>query len=235
MNVADLAVPARSMGQPTVATPPSHRCLVLIRGALVTTGCLPIPHRIRTVRPDAPGQVSSSHHEGSPQHGSAWACARRWRTVLLPDGLPTSPWGWPAIIQSHKVPAPTASARHVIAMACARSSARQRIDGGIHGSSGRCSSRFRARSDRGHFWRWWPCIGAPPGRRRIGHAMQHLRIGSGCGWRASHTGVQRASAAVWGIPGTALGRPHGGAANTAAPHVGQQGEACGRPRARITP
>jgi hypothetical protein len=137
-------------------------------------------------------------HRDTGQHGSGLAGGGPF---CCPMDCQPAPWGWPALIQSHKVRAPTSSARHVIAMACARSSARQRIDGGIHGSSGRCSSRFRAQSDRGHSWRWWPYIGAPPGRGHMGHAIQHLHIGSGCGWRASCTGVQRASAAVWGDTG----------------------------------
>lgn len=91
MRLPDFAVPVLSMFQPAFATPTYHRCLVLLLGAIMTTGRQTITNIFRTVRHHAKGHVSSYHRVLSPRRGSAWELARRLLAFLLAYVVPTGP------------------------------------------------------------------------------------------------------------------------------------------------
>lgn len=74
--------------QPRGATPPSHRFLVLLRGAIVTTGRQPIPTLWRTVRHHAKGPLASEHRLLSHRRWSIWALARLGIPCLLDQVVP---------------------------------------------------------------------------------------------------------------------------------------------------
>ena len=59
MNVPACAMPVLSMFRPTFSTPTYHRFLVLVLAAILTTGRRTVNNLVRTVRFQAPGQVSS--------------------------------------------------------------------------------------------------------------------------------------------------------------------------------
>jgi hypothetical protein len=71
MNIPTFALPVRTLLRPPFSTPTDQRCLVLLLGALLTTGRRTITTILRTVRHQAPGQASSSHRVCS---------RRRWHT-----------------------------------------------------------------------------------------------------------------------------------------------------------
>jgi len=91
MNVPDVAGPVLSMLQPTFSTPTYHRCLVLMLGAIVTTGRQTITNILRTVPPDAKGHISSYHRVFSRRRWSAWVLARLLITCLLDHVVPPGP------------------------------------------------------------------------------------------------------------------------------------------------
>jgi hypothetical protein len=93
MKLPDVALPVRSMFQPGFSAPTDHRCLVLWRGAIWTTGRQTLTTLVRTVRHHATGHVSSYHRVFSQRRWSAWELARRWLTFLLTSVVPTGP-GW---------------------------------------------------------------------------------------------------------------------------------------------
>jgi hypothetical protein len=91
MKVPDFAVPVLSALQPTFSTPTSHRFLVLMLGAIVTTGRQPITNLLRTVHPHAKGHISSYHRVFSQRRWSAWVLARLLITLLLDHVVPPGP------------------------------------------------------------------------------------------------------------------------------------------------
>jgi hypothetical protein len=91
MKLPDFAVPVLSMFQPAFSTPTYHRFLVLLLGAILTTGRQTITNICRTVRHDAKGHVSSYHRVFSRRRWSTWELARRLLTFLLTAVVPTGP------------------------------------------------------------------------------------------------------------------------------------------------
>ena len=75
MKVPDFAVPVLSTLQPTFAAPTYHRFLVLMLGAILTTGRQTITNILRTVHPYAKGHISSYHRVFSQRRWSAWVLA----------------------------------------------------------------------------------------------------------------------------------------------------------------
>jgi hypothetical protein len=82
MNVPDFALPILTIFQPAFSRPTYNRFLVLLLGALLTTGRRTITNVLRTVRQQAPGHVSSSHRVFSQRHWSTWTLARGMMTFL---------------------------------------------------------------------------------------------------------------------------------------------------------
>src|SRR4030095_774405 len=91
MNIPEFAVPVFTMLQPAFSMPTYNRCLVLLLGALLTTGRRTITNVLRTVRHQAPGHVSSYHREFSKRHWSTWVRARGVMTFLLDYVVPLGP------------------------------------------------------------------------------------------------------------------------------------------------
>jgi hypothetical protein len=91
MKVPDFAAPVLSMFQPTFSTPTYHRFLVLMLGAILTTGRQTITNILRTVHPCAKGHISSYHRVFSQRRWSAWALARLLITFLLDHVVPPGP------------------------------------------------------------------------------------------------------------------------------------------------
>jgi DDE superfamily endonuclease len=91
MKLPDFAVPVLSTFQPAFSPPTSNRFLVLLLGAIVTTGRQTITHIVRTVRHHATGHVSSYPRVFSPRRWSAWELARMLLTFLLHSGVPSGP------------------------------------------------------------------------------------------------------------------------------------------------
>lgn len=91
MRLPDVAVPVLSMFQPAFATPTYHRFLVLLLGAILTTGRQTITHILRTVHHHATGHVSSNHRVFSQRRWSSWKLARMLLAFLLNDVVPTGP------------------------------------------------------------------------------------------------------------------------------------------------
>jgi hypothetical protein len=79
------------MFQPAFSTPTYHRFLVLLLGAVLTTGRQTITNIYRTVRHYATGHVSSYHRVFSQRRWSAWELAHRLVTFLLTYVVPTGP------------------------------------------------------------------------------------------------------------------------------------------------
>jgi hypothetical protein len=61
MKVPDFAVPVLSIFQPAFSTPTYHGFLVLLLGAMLTTGRQTITNILRAVRYHAKGHASSYH------------------------------------------------------------------------------------------------------------------------------------------------------------------------------
>lgn len=91
MTVPDFAVPVLSMLQPTFSTPTYHRFLVLMLGAILTTGRQTITNILRTVHPYAKGHISSYHRVFSQRRWSAWVLARLLIAFLLDHVVPPGP------------------------------------------------------------------------------------------------------------------------------------------------
>jgi hypothetical protein len=91
MNIPMFAVPVLPMFQPAFSSPTYNKFLVLLLGALLTTGRRTITNVLRTVRHQAPGPTSSSHRVCSQRPWSPWALARRCRTFLLDYVVPSGP------------------------------------------------------------------------------------------------------------------------------------------------
>jgi hypothetical protein len=84
-------MPVVSTFQPTFSTPTYHRLLVLMLGAILTTGRQTITNIIRTVCPYTKGHLSSYHRVFSQRRWSPWALARLLITFLLAHVVPPGP------------------------------------------------------------------------------------------------------------------------------------------------
>jgi hypothetical protein len=91
MNVPACAIPVLSMFRPAFSTPTSHRFLVLVLAAVLTTGRRTVTNLLRTVRYQANGHGSSSHRVFSQRRWSAWALARALLTFVLDHMVPPGP------------------------------------------------------------------------------------------------------------------------------------------------
>jgi hypothetical protein len=79
------------MLQPTFSTPTYHRFLVLMLGAILTTGRQTITNILRTVRHHATGHLSSYHRVFSQRRWSIGALACQLITFLLDHVVPPGP------------------------------------------------------------------------------------------------------------------------------------------------
>jgi hypothetical protein len=91
MNVPDFALPILTRLRPTFSSPTYHRFLVLLLGALLTTGRRTITNILRTVRHQAPGHGSSYHRVFSQRQWSTWVMARALIRFLLEHVVPPGP------------------------------------------------------------------------------------------------------------------------------------------------
>jgi DDE superfamily endonuclease len=91
MKLPDFAGPVLNMFQPVFSTPTYHRFLVLLLGAVLTTGRRTITNLCRIVHPYAQSHVSSYHRVFSQRRWSAWELARRLLTFLLTSMVPMGP------------------------------------------------------------------------------------------------------------------------------------------------
>jgi hypothetical protein len=91
MPMPDFALPLRTIFQPAFSTPTYHRFLVLLLGALLSTGRRTITNVLRTVRPQASGHASSYQRVFSPRRWSPWALAHALMTSLLDAVVPPGP------------------------------------------------------------------------------------------------------------------------------------------------
>jgi hypothetical protein len=91
MNIPACARPVLSMLGPAFSTPTSHRFLILVLAAVLTTGRRTVTPVLRTVRSHAPGHVSSSQRLFSQRRWSSWARARALIPFLLDPRVPSGP------------------------------------------------------------------------------------------------------------------------------------------------
>jgi uncharacterized protein YerC len=91
MNIPNFAVPILTMLRPTFSAPTSNRFLLLLVGALLTTGRRTITNLWRTVRYQAPGHASSYHRVFSQRRWSTWVMARALIRCLLDHVVPSGP------------------------------------------------------------------------------------------------------------------------------------------------
>jgi hypothetical protein len=87
----DFAMPLLNFFQPAFTQPTYNRFLVLLLGALLTTGRRTITNVLRTVRPQVSGHMSSYHRVFSQRQWSTWRLARALLTFLLTHVVPTGP------------------------------------------------------------------------------------------------------------------------------------------------
>jgi hypothetical protein len=91
MEIPTWAMPVWAMFRPAFATPTSHRFLVLVFAAVLTTGRRTVTNLLRTAREKAPGHMSSYHRVFSQRRWSAWVLARALITFLLDRVVPPGP------------------------------------------------------------------------------------------------------------------------------------------------
>jgi len=91
MNVPNCTLPILTLRRPTFSTPTDKRCLVLLFGALRTTGRRTMTKILRPVRHQAPGHGSSSHRVCSPRRWSTWVMARALIRFLRDHVVPPGP------------------------------------------------------------------------------------------------------------------------------------------------
>jgi DDE superfamily endonuclease len=91
MNLPNFTVPILTKLRPTFSTPPDNRFLLLLVGALLTTGRRTMTNILRTVRHQAPGHASSSHRVCSQRRWSTWVMARALIRCLLDHVVPSGP------------------------------------------------------------------------------------------------------------------------------------------------
>jgi phosphatidate phosphatase APP1 len=91
MNVPTCVMPVLTMFRPAFSAPTSHRFMILVLAAVLTTGRRTVTNLLRTVRDQAPGPASSDHQVFSQRRWSAWALARALITFLLDHVVPSGP------------------------------------------------------------------------------------------------------------------------------------------------
>src|SRR5262245_14994576 len=91
MHIPDFALPVLTIFRPTFSSPTYNRFLVLLVGALLTTGRRTITNLLRIVGHQAPGHMSSYHRVFSRRHWSPWALAQGLMRFLLTYVVPTDP------------------------------------------------------------------------------------------------------------------------------------------------
>jgi hypothetical protein len=85
------AMPVLSRWRPAFSPPTSHRFLVLVLAAVLTTGRRTTTHLRRLVRWQGYGQGASSHRVCSQRHWATWARARMPSMLLCAHGVPPGP------------------------------------------------------------------------------------------------------------------------------------------------
>lgn len=91
MSLPDFAMPILTLFRPAFTQPTYNRFLVLLLGALLTTGRCTVTNLLRTVRHHAPGHVSSYHRVFSQRHWSLWALAHAVTAFVLAYVVPPGP------------------------------------------------------------------------------------------------------------------------------------------------
>jgi hypothetical protein len=91
MNLPAYAIPVLTMFHPAFSTSTSHRFLVLVLAAILTTGQRTITNLLRTVQDQVQGHASSSHRVLPQRRWSTWVLARTLMTVLLDYVFPPGP------------------------------------------------------------------------------------------------------------------------------------------------
>jgi len=91
MKIPSFAVPVLSIFQPAFSTPTYSRFLVLLLGAILTTGRQTITNLLRTVSYHAQGHASSYHRVLSQRRWSSWELARMVMAFLLTYVVPKGP------------------------------------------------------------------------------------------------------------------------------------------------
>jgi hypothetical protein len=91
MSLPDFAVPILTLFRPAFARPTYNRFLVLLLGAILTTGRCTITNLLRTVQHQAPGHLSSYHRVFSQRRWSTWVLARALTSFLLTYVVPPGP------------------------------------------------------------------------------------------------------------------------------------------------
>jgi hypothetical protein len=91
MNAPTCAMPVLRMFQPAFSTPTSHRFLVLVLAAILTTGRRTVTNLLRTVRYQVLGHVSSYHRVFSQRRWSTWALVCALIMYLLDHVVPPGP------------------------------------------------------------------------------------------------------------------------------------------------
>jgi hypothetical protein len=114
MNVPIFASPILTMLRPTFSTPTDHRFLVLLLGALLTTGRRTMTNILRTVRHQAPGHGASYHRVCSQRRWSTWVMARALIRCLLDHVIPPGPvlLGGDETVTEHPGPQVFGKGRH---------------------------------------------------------------------------------------------------------------------------
>ena len=91
MHIPTCIMPLLMVFRPAFSTPTSHRLLILILAAVLTTGRRTVTTLLRTVRFQAQGHVSSDHRVFSQRRWSTWVLAHALITFLLDHGVPSGP------------------------------------------------------------------------------------------------------------------------------------------------
>ena len=209
------AMPVLTMLRPAVSTPPSHRCCLLVRAAVRTTGRRTVTNFLRTGRGKTPGPMSADQRVCSPRRWSlgGWraGCSRACWTM----SSHRAQCSWQATLRSLSLPGLACVTRDGSVMAGARPTGIRPSAGGIQGSSCRGSSSGRSPLGPGPS-RWsWPCPVPQRGLGCTGDVSRPRCTWPGCCWRAWYAGVRRTTAGVWATAAMAPARPHGVAAQTA--------------------
>jgi DDE superfamily endonuclease len=154
MNIPTWAIPVLTMFRPAFSMPTSHRFLVLVLAAVLTTGRRTVTDLLRTAREKAPGPMSASHRVFSQRRWSAWALARLLITCLLDHVVPPDPVLLAGDDTVTEPPGPRVLGQgwHCDGV---RSTHRDAA-GAISGWSCRCSSSSRSRHGPGPFPAWRP-------------------------------------------------------------------------------
>jgi hypothetical protein len=108
------AVPTLRILQPVFTQPPYNRFLVLLLGALLTTGRCPITHLLRTMRPRVSGHLASYPRVFSQRQWSTWRLAQARIACLLTHVVPTGPvcLAGDATVAEHPGPPVLGKGRH---------------------------------------------------------------------------------------------------------------------------